>query len=96
LDCLGISGGLYDPRPPGATPYKAEHAPDRAVIGRSGDRVALPERLLTVREVAARLGVCRATVYAMVERGELPHVRISGAVRVHPTDLMAFVVRLLR
>jgi excisionase family DNA binding protein len=84
------------PCPPGPTPYEAEHAPDRAAVGRAGGRLLLPERLLTVREVAQRLGVCRAAVYAMVERAELPHVRIGGAVRVHPTDLMAFVARLRR
>jgi excisionase family DNA binding protein len=55
----------------------------------------MPEKLLTVRDVAALLGVCRATVYSMAERGTLPHVRIGGSVRVHPTDL-AFVVARLR
>ncbi|MFY3743496.1 helix-turn-helix domain-containing protein [Anaeromyxobacter sp. Red801] len=55
--------------------------------------MVLPEKLLTVREVADRLGVCRATVYAMVERSELPAVRIGSAVRVHPADLQALVAR---
>ncbi|MFT3914873.1 MAG: helix-turn-helix domain-containing protein [Anaeromyxobacteraceae bacterium] len=45
------------------------------------------DRLLTVREVAARLNVCRATVYSMVERGELPHVRVGNAVRFDPMSL---------
>jgi excisionase family DNA binding protein len=49
------------------------------------------ENLLSVREVAARLSVCTATVYALAERGELPHVRISNAIRVAPEDLAAFV-----
>ena len=31
--------------------------------------------MLSVKEVAARLGVCTATVYALVERGELAHIR---------------------
>ena len=36
-------------------------------------------RLLTVREVATALAVSTATVYSMVERGEIGHVRISNA-----------------
>jgi excisionase family DNA binding protein len=42
--------------------------------------------LLTVREVAKILRVCRATVYAMLERGELEQARVSNAIRVllHP------------
>jgi excisionase family DNA binding protein len=40
-------------------------------------------RFLTVREVAARLKVCRATVYRMIHEGRLPAVRVSsGAIRV--------------
>jgi excisionase family DNA binding protein len=40
-------------------------------------------RLLTVREVAARLRVCKATVYRLVAEGRIPAVRISsGAIRV--------------
>ena len=48
-------------------------------------------RLLTVREVAERLAVCTATIYALVERGEIRHMRISNAIRVHPDDLEAFI-----
>ncbi|NTX50282.1 helix-turn-helix domain-containing protein [Myxococcus sp. CA039A] len=48
-------------------------------------------RLLTVREVAERLGVCRATVYRLCVRVELPHVRISNAVRVETQALERFI-----
>ncbi|WP_370642038.1 helix-turn-helix domain-containing protein [Myxococcus sp. AS-1-15] len=48
-------------------------------------------RLLTVREVAERMGVCRATVYRLCERGELPHVRISNAVRIEAEALERFI-----
>jgi len=49
--------------------------------------------LLSVREVAARIGVCSATVYALCSRRELTHVRIRNAIRVYPADLVAFLAR---
>jgi len=39
------------------------------------------ERLLTVREVASRLGVSTALVYRLCEREELRSLRIGGALR---------------
>lgn len=56
----------------------------RALEGRVG-------RLLSVREVAAQLGVSTASVYRLCDRGELAHVRISNAYRVHPDDLDRFI-----
>jgi excisionase family DNA binding protein len=45
------------------------------------------EHLLSIRKVAARLGVSAASVYRLCERGELPQVRVSNAIRITPTDL---------
>jgi excisionase family DNA binding protein len=44
--------------------------------------VAAAGGYLTVREVAERLRVCTATVYAMVKAGKLPHRRVSNMVRI--------------
>lgn len=49
--------------------------------------------LLTVGEVARLLNVSRATVYALCERGELEHVRLSNAIRVAPAALEALVAQ---
>jgi excisionase family DNA binding protein len=49
------------------------------------------DHLLTVRAAAERLAVSTATVYALCERGELPHVRVSNAIRIAPADLAAFL-----
>jgi len=81
---------------PSRTPFATTLATPYAQNKRAGEGrlYAVPGgrgHLLAVREVAARLGVCTATVYALVERGELPHVRVSNAVRVVPADLEAFV-----
>ena len=47
--------------------------------------------LLTVRDVAAQLGVCTATVYRLVGEGQLPHMRVLNAIRLAPGDLAAFI-----
>jgi excisionase family DNA binding protein len=49
------------------------------------------QALLTVREIAARLGVSTATVYKLCTRGELRYVRILGSIRVARSDLDAYL-----
>jgi excisionase family DNA binding protein len=47
--------------------------------------------LLSVREAAARLGLCTATVYGLCSEGALPHIRILNAIRIAPADLEVFI-----
>ncbi|HET6412640.1 MAG TPA: helix-turn-helix domain-containing protein [Anaeromyxobacter sp.] len=49
--------------------------------------------LLSVRAVAARLGVSTATVYGLCARGDLAHVRVSNAIRIDPDELRGFIHR---
>jgi excisionase family DNA binding protein len=49
--------------------------------------------LLTARVAAGRLGVSTAIVYKLVAKGDLPHIRVSNAIRVTPGDLDTFLVR---
>jgi len=49
------------------------------------------ERLLTVRQVGERLGVCAATVYKLCALGQLRHFRIVNAIRVAVADLADFI-----
>lgn len=42
---------------------------------------------LTIMEVAIMLGVCRQTVYNMIDREGLPTITIRGVKRVDPSDL---------
>jgi excisionase family DNA binding protein len=44
-----------------------------------------------VAQVADALGVCRATIYKLCERGELAHVRLSNSIRFEPGQVEAFV-----
>jgi excisionase family DNA binding protein len=50
-------------------------------------------RLLTVSDVAKRLGVCAATVYKLCATGALPHVRVLNSIRISDEALQAFVAR---
>jgi excisionase family DNA binding protein len=49
-----------------------------AALGTVGEK----KELFTVKETAAILRVCTATVYSMIERGELPHVRVGNSIRI--------------
>jgi excisionase family DNA binding protein len=46
-----------------------------------------------VRDVAEQIGVCSATVYRLVESGDLPHIRIVNSIRIRPDDLRALLER---
>ncbi len=51
----------------------------------------LPEHLLRVRDVAARLNVSAATVYRLAHSGILPVVRVLGSLRFRSKDLEVFI-----
>jgi excisionase family DNA binding protein len=46
---------------------------------------------LTVSEVAKQLRVSSATVYRLIDGGELQHTRVSNAIRISPADLATFL-----
>lgn len=49
--------------------------------------------LLDGEAAAAHLGVKPRQVRALVDRGELPFIRVGRLVRFHPDDLAAYVDR---
>lgn len=56
------------------------------------DTAVDPTRFLTYAEVSARLGIKVETLYVMVHRGSIPHVRLSRRmVRFEPRVLDAWV-----
>jgi excisionase family DNA binding protein len=57
---------------------------------RSIEEKTLP-RLLMAQDVAAALNMGLSTVYQLVERGELPSIRIGRSVRIRPEDLEKFI-----
>ena len=48
-------------------------------------------RLLTAEQVAEILNISKSQIYHMMQRGEIPSVRIGGSVRVRPSDLEHFI-----
>ena len=52
--------------------------------------------LLSVRQVAKLLGVCRATVYGLCDRRQLPHFRILNAIRIDPRAVKRFLAQVRR
>jgi excisionase family DNA binding protein len=48
-------------------------------------------RLLTVREVAARLAVSPSTVHNLCSRGRLRFVRVGATLRIDPASVEAFI-----
>ena len=56
---------------------------------------AAVERLVTVEEFAARLGVCRRQIYRLWHRGEIPPpVKVGGATRWLESDVEAYIEKL--
>ena len=51
------------------------------------------ERLLTAGEIARTLKISRAKVYRLIQRGDIPVVRINRLVRVLPADLREYAKR---
>jgi excisionase family DNA binding protein len=48
-------------------------------------------RLLTVSDIAQRLQISQSFAYTLMQRGEIPTVRLGRAVRVRPQDLEDFI-----
>ncbi len=47
--------------------------------------------LLKATEVADILNISRSLVYRLIQTGEIPHIRINQAVRVHQDDLYKYI-----
>jgi excisionase family DNA binding protein len=48
-------------------------------------------KLLTVPEVARRLRLSRGRTYILLARGDLPRIKVGGAVRIDSLDLEAYI-----
>jgi excisionase family DNA binding protein len=51
------------------------------------------DRLLTVREVAARMRVSNMTVYRLIQAGDLRATRVGRSYRLRQTDVDSYLDR---
>ena len=49
------------------------------------------DEILTIPEVADYLKMSKSKVYRMVQRGQIPYVRIGRNVRIRKQDLLAWI-----
>jgi len=52
--------------------------------------------LLTAGDVASRLNISKAKAYQLLQRGEIPCIRMGRTTRVRPADLEAYVKQNVR
>ncbi len=57
--------------------------------------MTVEEVLLTGTEVAQRLRISRAKAYLLIQRGEIPSVRMGRNVRVRQQDIEEYIRRSL-
>lgn len=50
------------------------------------------ERMLTADEAKDLLSVSRTTISSLLQRGELPAIKVKGFWRIRPEDLRAYMV----
>lgn len=52
---------------------------------------AAPAGFVTVPELAKKLGVSRMTIYRMIERGDIPSIRVGRSIRIPYQDAEALL-----
>jgi len=87
-EASGSRAVFSSPLGPSAQPHKPAHKRP-TLTARAGG----VDRLLSVREVAERLGVHPSTIYGLSECGELHHAWVSNAIRIALADLEAYLAR---
>jgi excisionase family DNA binding protein len=55
------------------------------------EHTTMTENIYTIPEVAEYLKISKSKVYALVQQGKIPHVRIGRNVRIRETDLKRWI-----
>lgn len=72
-------------------PEKKIRAKERIFIVEKQNEPSLQPLLLTVPQVAKRLGLSRAMIYVLINREGLPVIRLGRAVRISVTSLQKWI-----
>jgi excisionase family DNA binding protein len=51
----------------------------------------MDDRILTVRDVSEFLQISKAKIYLLIQRNQIPYIRILKNVRIRESDLMAWL-----
>lgn len=66
-----------------------------SVMSRTNRKVVTQEQpsvsYLTAPQVAAKLGLSRSQIYAMVAERSIPHYKIGGSIRFNPIEIDAWL-----
>src|SRR5262249_18377899 len=90
----GVVTGCAERATPGFLPHRPWLIFGVADTGDGMDSPAATDatpKLLKASELAERWGLHRATVYRLVQRGELPALRIGGSIRIDPAEAQAWL-----
>jgi predicted DNA-binding transcriptional regulator AlpA len=60
-------------------------------VKRATKIVQVGDRLLSAAEVGLRWNLSRSRIYALASVGELPSIKLNGAVRFDPRDLEEYI-----
>lgn len=50
-------------------------------------------KLLTAEQAGELLGICKASVFTLIKRGDIASLKVGGARRIVRSDLDAFIAR---
>lgn len=74
------------------TPSQSKAMKPMPDLTHENDQISVDaRRLLKAKEVADILQVSRSMAYRMMQRGEIPTIRVGSAVRVRGSDLEEFI-----
>ncbi len=57
------------------------------------DRTPQPPLLLSIKQAAQALSLCERTIWDLVKKGELPHVKVGRRVLFSPASLQSWIER---